>query len=43
MEFGPTTTLTPGPNSMRVRSGKDLKPFSVIDFRYTAPSMLHRL
>src|SRR5215213_4331934 len=31
--FGPTTTDTPGPNSSRVRSGKDLKPFSVIDFR----------
>ncbi len=33
--LGPTITLTPGPNSSRVRSGKDLKPFSVIDFRYT--------
>src|SRR5947209_10574441 len=40
--FGPTITLTPGPNSSRVRSGKDLKPFSVIDFRYT-PSSLHRV
>src|SRR5436305_11366366 len=40
--LGPTTTLTPGPNSSRVRSGKDLKPFSVIDFRYT-PSSLHRV
>ena len=35
--LGPTTTLTPGPNSSRVRSGNDLKPFSVIDFRYTHP------
>ena len=32
--LGPTITLTPGPNSSRVRSGKDLKPLSVIDFRY---------
>src|ERR1035437_4825951 len=31
--FGPTTTLTPGPKSSRVRSGKDLKPFRVSDFR----------
>ena len=31
--FGPTTTLTPGENSSWVRSGKDLKPFRVIDFR----------
>ena len=31
--FGPTTTLTPGPKSRRVRSGNDLKPFSVSDFR----------
>ncbi len=30
--FGPTTTLTPGPKSRRVRSGNDLKPFSVSDF-----------
>src|SRR5205807_5351686 len=36
--LGPTTTLTPGPNSRRVRSGNDLKPFSAIDFRYTARS-----
>ena len=33
--FGPTTTLTPGPKSRRVRSGNDLKPFSVSDFRRT--------
>ncbi len=31
--FGPTITLTPGPNSSFVRSGNDLNPFSVIDFR----------
>src|ERR1700678_1248133 len=31
--LGPTTTLTPGPKSRRVRSGKDLKPFRLIDFR----------
>src|ERR1700733_12751220 len=31
--FGPTTTLTPGPKSRCVRSGKDLKPFNVSDFR----------
>ena len=37
--LGPTTTLTPGPKSRRVRSGNDLKPFSVSDFRRTpAPS-----
>src|ERR1019366_2721833 len=30
----PTITLTPGPNSSRVRSGKDLKPLTVIDLRY---------
>src|SRR2546426_11007437 len=41
--FGPTTTLTPGPKSSRVRSGKDLKPFSVSDFRYTRPLSLHLL
>src|SRR3984957_9936689 len=34
--FGPTITLTPGPNSSRVRSGNDLKPLIVIDFRYMA-------
>jgi hypothetical protein len=34
--FGPTMTLTPGENSSVVRSGKDLKPFIEIDFRYTA-------
>ena len=38
--FGPTTTLTPGPKSSRVRSGKDLKPFSVSDFRYMRPLSL---
>src|SRR5205807_4017521 len=32
--LGPTITLTPGPNSRRVRSGNDLKPFSVLDLRY---------
>src|SRR6516164_3896355 len=33
--FGPTTTLTPEPKSSRARSGKDLKPFNVSDFRCT--------
>src|ERR1700733_4528341 len=33
--LGPTITLTPGPNSSRVRSGNDLKPLTVTDFRYT--------
>ena len=33
--FGPTITLTPGPNSRRVRSGNDLNPLSVSDFRCT--------
>ena len=31
--LGPTMTDTPGPNSMRVRSGNDLKPFIEIDRR----------
>src|SRR5437867_3932737 len=31
--FGPTTTLTPGENTSRVRSGKDLKPLIVIELR----------
>src|SRR3954453_15860906 len=34
--FGPTITDTPGENSRRVRSGKDLKPFSVSDLRCTS-------
>src|SRR6059058_2854031 len=34
LPLGPTITLTPEPNSRRVRSGKDLKPLTVIDFRY---------
>ena len=32
--FGPTITLTPGEKVSRVRSGKDLKPFRLIAFRY---------
>src|SRR5947207_4512008 len=36
LPFGPTITLTPGPNSSSVRSGNDLKPLRVIDFRYMA-------
>src|SRR5438270_2615262 len=36
--FGPTITLTPGPNSSLVRSGNDLNPLSVIDFRYMVVS-----
>ena len=31
--FGPTITDTPGENVSRVRSGKDLKPFRVIELR----------
>ena len=31
--FGPTMTLTPGENTKRVRSGKDLKPLMVIELR----------
>src|SRR3954470_2081795 len=31
--FGPTMTDTPSPNSSRVRSGNDLKPFRLIDLR----------
>ena len=37
--LGPTITLTPSPNSRRVRSGKDLKPLIVIDFRCTRRSL----
>ena len=33
--LGPTMTDTPSPNSSFVRSGKDLKPFRVSDFRCT--------
>ena len=33
--FGPTTTHTPGSKSSVVLSAKDLKPFSVSDFRNT--------
>src|SRR5438045_4071513 len=40
--FGPTITLTPGLNSSRVRSGNDLKPLRMIDFRYM-PGSLERL
>jgi len=32
----PTITLTPGENVSRVRSGKDLKPFRLMAFRYMA-------
>ena len=35
--LGPTMTDTPGANSSRVRSGNDLKPFRVIDFRCISP------
>src|SRR2546421_12969799 len=35
-------TLTPGVNSSRVRSGNDLNPLSVIDFRCTV-SVPHRV
>src|SRR6201999_4620473 len=38
--FGPTITLTPGENSRLTRSGKDLKPFIVIDLRYMVPLIL---
>src|SRR5205823_15048006 len=41
--LGPTTTLTPGPKTSCVRSGKDLKPFSVSDFSRTGPLLLERL
>src|SRR4029453_19626694 len=34
--LGPTITDTPGENSRRVRSGKDLKPFRVSDLRCTS-------
>src|SRR5437764_2836152 len=41
--LGPTTTLTPGPKTSCVRSGKDLKPFSVSDFSCTCPLLPERL
>src|SRR6185437_4896215 len=40
--FGPTTTLTPGPKSSLVRSGKDLKPFRVSAFRCMGRSDLRQ-
>src|SRR5215210_236381 len=40
--LGPTITETPGENSRRVRSGKDLKPFRVSDLRCTPSSRGHR-
>ncbi len=40
--LGPTITLTPGPNSSLQRSGNDLKPLTVIDFRYTGASAQRR-
>ena len=36
--LGPTTTVTPGRNSRRVRSANDLNPVSFSDFRYKACS-----
>ena len=36
--LGPTITLTPGENSRLTRSGNDLNPFIVIDFRYMVSS-----
>src|SRR5665213_1276661 len=41
--LGPTITLTPSPNSRRVRSGNDLKPLIVIDFRCTLAVRFLRL
>ena len=38
--LGPTITLTPGENSRLARSGNDLNPFIVIDFRYMLSSLL---
>ncbi len=41
--FGPTMTETPSANSSRVRSGKDLKPFMVIERRcISRPPGSHR-
>src|ERR1019366_2162857 len=40
--LGPTITLTPSPKSRRVRSGKDLNPLIVIDFRCMQRSFRHR-
>ena len=40
--LGPTITLTPGPNSSRVRSGNDLKPLTDTDFRYMSASVRWR-
>src|SRR3954447_23817593 len=42
--LGPTITDTPGPNSRRVRSGKDLKPLRVSDLRcISSPLRLSQL
>src|SRR4051812_45396765 len=41
--FGPTITDTPGENVSRVRSGKDLKPFSVIELRCMSDELQRRL
>src|SRR5438045_3066210 len=41
--FGPTTTLTPGPKSSWVRSGNDLNPLRVSDFRRMPPLLLEAL
>ncbi len=40
--FGPTITLTPGVKVSRVRSGNDLNPFRLIDFRYISRSLSGR-
>ena len=40
--LGPTITLTPGENSRLTRSGNDLNPFIVIDFRYMRSSLSQR-
>ena len=34
MSFGPTTAVTPRPNSSFILSGKDLKPCNSSDFKY---------
>ena len=40
--FGPTITLTPGEKVSRVRSGKDLKPFRLMAFRYIEVGRVRR-
>ena len=43
LPLGPTTTVTPGSRRMVASSAKDLKPFRVSVFRYTAATLVGAL